>query len=112
MGNRANVHIKETDGDNGVYLYTHWDGYKLPQTLQSALQKKWRWDDCPYLTRIIFDEMTKGKNGNETGFGISSCSSEDKTLTVNVKKQIIINHNGYVWTFNEFCEDPDVGWES
>ena len=109
MGDRANVHVRESGEDSGVYLYTHWDGYKLPQTLRSALQKKWRWDDCPYLTRIIFDETTKGQNGNETGFGISSFGSEDKTLTVNVEKQTVTSSNGGVFTFNEFCESG-AGW--
>lgn len=110
MGDSANVHVKESDEDSGVYLYTHWDGYKLPQILRSALQKKLCWNDCPYLTGIIFYEMTKGKNGNETVFGISSFGSEDKTLTVNVKKQTVTNINGGVLTFNEFCES-DAGWE-
>lgn len=62
MGNRGNIKILEQyredgiDHDNipAVCLYTHWGGFKLPLTLQTALKKEWRWTDGAYLARIIF----------------------------------------------------------
>jgi hypothetical protein len=31
-----------------------------------------RWDDDAYLARIMFDQMTLGDHGEETGFGITT----------------------------------------
>ncbi len=70
MGDRGNIIVK--DGGSKVYLYTHWSGSQLPEILKEALIKgEDRWDDGPYLARIIFQEMLDGDTGT-TGFGISS----------------------------------------
>jgi len=71
MGDRANVLVK--DGDSKVYLYTHWDGTDLPNTVKAALVRGVsRWDDGPYLARIIFCEMVNGVEMETVGYGISS----------------------------------------
>ncbi len=105
MGDRANILVKEDSNDNGVYLYTHWGGSELPVTLQNALKKKWRWNDAAYLTRIIFDEMTKDEHGQETGYGISSIcgDGDDRILEVNCEKQTI-SYNKTIWTFQQFID--------
>jgi hypothetical protein len=72
MGDRANIVVKQGKDLPPVILYTHWEGYELPETLRFALAKRWRWNDHAYLTRIIFDVMTAGSQGEETGFGIST----------------------------------------
>jgi len=86
MGDRANVVIKETyqEKTNYVFLYTHWRGYSLPHLVQAALQRRCRWSDGAYLTRIIFDGMTDGEQGGELGFGIwpSICDNEHKLIVV------------------------------
>jgi len=70
MGDRANV-VVQSRGKR-VYLYTHWRGYDLPSILQDALKRgRSRWDDAPYLARIIFQDMV-GNNQETTGFGISA----------------------------------------
>jgi hypothetical protein len=72
MGDRANVYVSGWD-NTGVYLYTHWSGYKLPETVQAALVRgEDRWNDGQYLARIIFCEMVKGDEMNTTGYGISA----------------------------------------
>jgi len=72
MGDRGNIIVNQ-DGGGLVYLYTHWTGYRLHDDLRSALIRgEDRWDDVPYLTRIIFSEMTKGQEMETTGFGIST----------------------------------------
>lgn len=90
MGDRANIRIKqlfpptpEGEEPQFVYLYTHWGGTELPQTLAKALDSKAgrsRWDDESYLARIIFCHMLAEGNGlntdDVTGFGIS-CSPPD-----------------------------------
>ena len=67
-----------------MYLYTHWGASELPETVRKALAKKWRWGDPSYLARIIFDEMTKGSHGEETGFGISTSPAGDAWRLVEV----------------------------
>ena len=72
MGDRGNIVVKQY-GDHGyIYLYSHWGGYGMPQTLQRALAKRWRWTDESYLARIIFDEMSAGSHGAATSFGITT----------------------------------------
>lgn len=87
MGDRANVVVRE--GKEEVWLYTHWGGTDLPADVRAALAKQWRWNDAPYLARIIFDEMTRGNAGEETGFGIWSgpCDNEHDIIVVDVSKQ-------------------------
>ena len=71
MGDRGNIIVK-VRGEADLYLYTHWRGYDLANILKSALKHKDRWSDASYLARIIFCEMVKGKEAEETGFGIST----------------------------------------
>lgn len=104
MGDRANLHVKNNDQDNGVYLYTHWNGSELPGVLRAALSKEVRWSDCQYLTRIIFDTMTEGYHGEETGYGISAFLGDGchRVLVVNCEKQEVSYHDK-TWTFQEYA---------
>jgi hypothetical protein len=111
MGDRANVAVVQDDGKALVYLYTHWGGSELAADVQKALAKNWRWDDGAYLTRIIFDTMTDGSHGQETGFGIatSRCDNEHSIIVVDPSKQRVgfafedKEPACYVsWTFKEY----------
>lgn len=87
MGDRGNIFIRsdgKAEDPSGVYLYTHWYGTELPETLRAALARQARWDDGPYLARVIFDEMTKSSHGEETGHGIATyvCDNEYPILVV------------------------------
>lgn len=66
MGDRGVVQIADT----GVVLYTHWGATALPRTVAGALGREERWRDAPYLARIIFSEMIRGRLDEPTGFGI------------------------------------------
>lgn len=71
VGDRRNIVV---DNDNGtsVALYTHWRGSSTREVLARALDKgRSRWDDIPYLTRIIFDGLVNGDD-ETTGFGIQA----------------------------------------
>ena len=76
MGDRGNIgviHRSVVGGEKVVgytFLYTHWSGSEIQETLKTALSRKLRWDDAQYLTRIIFDTLSTGQQGKETGFGI------------------------------------------
>lgn len=106
MGDRGNILI------GGVYLYTHWGGSELHKILQDALKKRWRWDDTPYLTRIIFCEMIKGCEEEETGFAISTKinDNEHNILEVDVDDNIIIERDTSFkvikkWSFEDFIRE-------
>lgn len=90
MGDRANVKIVSKHTGT-VYLYTHWSGSELPQTVQQALRRgAERWDDPAYLARIVFCEMIKGEAlDGLTGYGISQeCGDgEDRVITLNTDEQ-------------------------
>lgn len=103
MGDRGNIKIGK------VYLYTHWGGSDIKRTVQNALKKQWRWNDEPYLARIIFCELIKGDEAGETGFGISTSinDNEHNIIEVDVKNQLVKEliddtENIKQWTFREF----------
>lgn len=108
MGDRANVYVvDEQDPAKGVYLYTHWSGTELPETVRQALLRKLRWNDCQYLTRIIFDQMTEGNHGAETGFGISASvgDGDERIVRVNALTQTVdLGHKA--WPFDEYIREP------
>lgn len=95
MGDRANVRMKyqHAKGEEGktIYLYTHWQGSDLPLTVKRALLRKQRWNDAAYLARIVFSEMVKGQEGEETGFGIAPymCDNEHTIIELEPEKQAI-----------------------
>lgn len=82
MGDRANIYIvdrrKVADDDyetQGIYLYTHWNGYDWPEMLRQALATEHatrRRTDEPYLVRILVDQLFRSIRDEETGGGIST----------------------------------------
>jgi hypothetical protein len=80
MGDRANIlvkqhsHIGGKEPNGAIFIYTHWSGSELPHILQRALVRgKSRWDDEPYLTRIIVSEVIGKDNWDGlTGVGVST----------------------------------------
>jgi hypothetical protein len=107
MGDRANVRMKYDTDDQPIYLYTHWTGTELPATVQRALKRKLRWNDGAYLARIIFDEMTRGVQGQETGFGIAPfvCDNEHPVIEVDVALQRVAFYN-YSWETRQIDPTP------
>ncbi len=81
MGDRANVAILGAyDDQNPVFLYTHWEGYELPEVVREALKGRAgraRWNHGLYLARIVFDQMIGDRHGSEAGFGISTSPAGD-----------------------------------
>ena len=74
-----------------MWLYTHGSGTELPETVRIALSKHKRWDDQPYLTRMIFGEMTRNAYSEETGFGITAYPTDgvSRQVIVDVGKQTV-----------------------
>ena len=102
MGCRGQIYMK----NSGVYLYTHWTGDGLKDIVKEALAKNWRWDDEEYLTRIIFDVLTEGDHGSETGYGIGTeihGDLDNPLITVDVDNQAIyVGEKKY--TFKAFIQ--------
>lgn len=93
MGDRGNIKVGK------IYLYTHWDGSNLKKILKRVLKRKQRWNDEPYLTRMIFSEMIKDNVLGETEYGISTeiVDNDNEILNIDCKKQEV---NGI--SFDEF----------
>ncbi len=114
MGDRANVYVKGHQDEPGVYLYSHWGGAEIPGLVQAALKLGWRWNDHAYLTRIIFDRMTEGCQGEEAGFGISGwpCDGQERVIEIDCQAQTVsMRDRDRSWTFDEFASLPAVGWD-
>lgn len=106
MGDRANVQFIEASGGT-IYFYTHWDGYKLPETLANALDRSEdRWNDDPYLARIIFSEMIKDYVLDTTGYGISTYRTDENypDLIVDSGAATVTDRDGMVYSFQEYIE--------
>jgi hypothetical protein len=103
MGDRANVYVHHGD-QPGVYLYTHWAGSELPDMVHAALTRKQRWNDEPYLTRIIFCTMVQGCESEETGFGISASIGDgrDRIIDVDTETQQVTVFGGAPQSFQSF----------
>jgi hypothetical protein len=105
MGDRGNIVIRsewpEDLGDKeAVFLYGHWSGSELPETLRAALdtpQARDRWTDAPYLARIIFDQMVGESQGSATGYGISSrlTDNEYDLLVLRVGRVYVLRESEY-----------------
>ena len=110
MGDRGHVLIE----DNGVYLYSHWGASELVEIVKKALARRLRWDDPEYLARIIFCEMVKGQESEETGFGIGTAKHEDVWRVVKVNcgdKTVTVEDNEKVEAKVSFEELIRVGFE-
>lgn len=69
MGDRRMAEIKTEGGS--IYLYSHWGGYRLPDTAKAAIvTARPRWNDQSYGVRIIIDQIFKDLRDSETGGGI------------------------------------------
>ena len=111
MSNRANLVI--TDGDESVNFYTHWGHDKLPAQVRAALTRgRERWDDFPYLARIIFCEMVKHDVLGKLGYGISQHPEDpdpDFLISVNTDSQTVTIGDNPPISFADFVNST-VGW--
>ena len=84
MGMRRNIAL-DYGANTKVFLYTHWGAEHLEDTLRAALIRgRDRWDDPPYLARIIFSEMIQDEVLEETGYGIAPYVMDDEFPTIEV----------------------------
>lgn len=101
MGDRGNIIVED---DGSVFLYTHWSGSDLPKIVAHGLDRgRGRWNDGPYLTRILFCELVpQSEWAEETGYGISTVMGDGgKEVIVNIAQQSITDDDG-VCSFEEY----------
>lgn len=112
MGDRANCIVLQNNfGGQPVWLYTHWGGGELLELVQAAIKKRERWNDDSYLTRIIFDTMSAGQQGETTGFGITTLETDNghDFVVVDPEKQEVRIEDcedrtvRLTWSFEDFC---------
>ena len=107
MGDRAQVQFlfRTEEQYREVWFYTHWEGYKLQETVTNAIRRgKPRWRDDEYLARIIFSEMIQGHVLDETGYGIGVYKHADlqyPVIIVDCVRQAVSFDDGYRWEL--FC---------
>ena len=116
MGDRSNVSII-SQYDGTAVLYSHWGGTRLFEVARQALDStiaRNRWNDPPYLRRIIFQTILAKDGLQETGFGISGNigDNEYKVMVIDTDSQRVafVDEGSYGkpladnqgWTFEEF----------
>jgi len=109
MSDTGTIVIREP-GDSEIYLYAHSSGDTLPEVLAAALDRgRDRWNDPPYLTRIIFSEMIKDDVLGTFGYAISPyfIDSDRAVLAVSPTQATIQVEGGNgqgrtSWSFEEF----------
>jgi len=92
MGMRRNVALKFDEEYNAIYFYTHWGAATLEDTLRNALKRgRERWDDPPYLARIIFSEMIQDEVMDTLGYGIAPYVMDDEfpTIAVDLRQRTV-----------------------
>lgn len=92
MGDRGNIVVRQGNTNlEDVWFYTHWNGSGIKDVVRAALARRKRWNDESYLARIVFDELTSGQQGEETGFGISTgmVDNSHPILVVHVPNQVV-----------------------
>jgi hypothetical protein len=107
MGDRAHIHVIQGEGGQGIFLYTHWGGYKIKDDIKRALRRgSDRWTDPEYFARILFDAMKGDDVESTTGFGISAWQPDGFQVVVDIPLQIVIDDTGS-YSFNEYMFKPN-----
>lgn len=131
MGDRGNIKIQESTGNN-IYVYAHWHGSDFPEMLRDALIFcKGRWDDESYFQRCIITEICKSAK-DATGFGVSTYPTDNEHDVLEVesaaKKVRLLDCAGFhnegknwekdcrkvlkEWSFEEYCALEIAGFQS
>jgi len=91
VGDRATFVFEQEDG-NAIYLYGHWAGEGMLNTLATAIETaRPRWNDESYATRIAVSTIIDNEWKQETGWGLTTyfCDSEHSVPVVSFKTQTV-----------------------
>lgn len=101
MGVRQDVKLEYGEKQE-IYLYSHWDEPEiLKEKIAKVLNRKQRWNDAPYLARMIFSAIIKEAIDDETGYGLAPYEmGEDEPIIINLNDNTV---NGI--PYQEFIND-------
>jgi hypothetical protein len=103
MGDRGNIVVSDDGGT--LHFYTHWSGSELPQIVANALDRgRSRWDDPPYLNRILFSELIQGDVLGETGYGISIQMGDGGTEVYIDHGSQTVTYGAQTWSFEDYVK--------
>lgn len=110
MGCRGNIQIQFSN-KKSIYFYTHWRGDSIREVVQAALRRRQRWGDESYLARMIFCELVKGHESEESGYGIAPYIPDNEHPIVKViprTQTVMIGRKSY--TFEAFINEdrPEI----
>lgn len=82
MGDRGNIVVINkkygSDDYEGVWLYSHWGGYRLKDSVEKVMARTGRIGDPSYLTRQIFCQMIADSISNQsTGLSGMECIDDE-----------------------------------
>lgn len=112
MGDRSNIVVVQPD-ESRIWLYGHWMGDDNYRVAGQVLSRKERWDDAPYLARMLFARMTAGDEEGSTGYGISTtmCDNEYFIVVIDPQKQTV-HLEQYEWVASDLTEiTPHISFE-
>lgn len=114
MGDRGNILVTSRqaseridDEHPGVFVYTHWHGYRMHELAARALDStagRDRWNDDSYLTRIIADVVSEEIGRGPTGMGISDRLQDNEHAIV-----VVDPATQTVWFSPEGSYQPNEG---
>jgi len=96
-----------------VVLYTHWGASTLINDVMTAMQKRERWKDPAYLSRMIFCHMLCGDLSpldGTAGYGILTDNVTDTVMEIVIdcdRQEVIVkelNRDNEKYSFDEFVE--------
>lgn len=84
MGDRVNI-VVTTDHRQGVVLYSHWGGSRMPKSIAKFIKRSTR-NDVDYFTRnlmcsVIADSLSDPET-NKSGFDLDSVENKLQLLNV------------------------------
>lgn len=109
MGDRRQMVLYENEEkDPFLYVYTHWGGDALEGDVARALLRgSSRWDDEPYLARVLVCQLVANDVDGVTGFGLSGQyldSDHEEDVHVYLRSaKVRIGDNE--WPYAEFISD-------
>lgn len=94
MGDRVTFVIEQDEETSPIYIYGHWAGYGMMDTLAQALKHakvRIDMDDPWYSTRMIFGFMIQDDPLGEYGWALSTCflDSEHSVPVVNLTDKTV-----------------------
>lgn len=127
MGDRASIELVyprwNSKGERSIWLYTHWGATEFPELLAHVLGKRERWDDEPYLARMIASAVFQSAGiGDSTGAGLAPEYQDGVKWRIHLGDMTVEQPGGWSgdspmgrkYSFEEFllrAADPDHSFE-